>query len=174
MNRFLSACLVLAAVTAGGVRAADGEPTYDPLVKSGLVHCAFYRDYELDAATGDRVLVEGRSNSLTHFQGLHDDHARQISTRMAGSRRVRMIRTDRYLHFVDRIAGSMYLLTTVYGCLERDPHGICLKYGAMQSRHFDARALYDPDVVYEALRERSDPGFCDHSFIGIREAASRH
>jgi hypothetical protein len=30
--------------------------------------------------------------------------------------------------------------------------------------------LANPDAVYEALKDSSDPGFCDHSFIGIQEA----
>ena len=65
----------------------------------------------------------------------------------------------------------MYVLTTVYGCIDRDPKsGTCLSYGAMQSRHFDSRVLLEPDAVYEALKDSSDPGFCDHSFFGIQEA----
>jgi hypothetical protein len=66
----------------------------------------------------------------------------------------------------------MYVLTTVYSCLEEDPrNGTCLRYGAMQSRHFDTRVVSDPDAVFEALRDSSDPGFCDHSFINIQEAS---
>jgi hypothetical protein len=78
----------------------------------------------------------------------------------------------KYLHFVDRVAG-MYVLTTIYACIDRDARtGTCVTYGATQSRHFDARVLVDPDAVYEALKDSADPGFCDHSFIGIQEAAS--
>jgi hypothetical protein len=152
--------------------AADETGTFDNIVASRYVHCAFYRDYEIDGATGDRLLVEGHSSSLTHFQAIHDGHARQISTRMAGSRNVRVIRTDKYLHFVDEVAG-MYLLTTIYGCLDHDAKtGVCLTYGATQSRHFDPKVLTDPDAVYEALKASSDPGFCDHSFIGMQQAAA--
>jgi hypothetical protein len=161
-----------AAFASGGTSGADDVPVFAKLVQSRLVHCAFYREYEVDRLTGNLVLTEGRSNSLTHFQGINGDHARQISTRMAGSREVRVTRTAKYLHFIDQMAG-MYLLTTVYGCIEHDKHGVCLTYGAAQSRHFDARVLHDPDAVYEMLKDRSDPGFCDHSFIGIQEA-SRH
>jgi hypothetical protein len=162
---------VAALLPAGGF-GAEGAPVFAQLVKSRLVHCAFYRTYEVDKITGDLVLTEGRANSLTHFQGIRGDQARQISTRMAGARNVRVIRTDKYLHFVDEVAG-MYLLTTIYGCIDQDKHGVCMTYGATQSRHFDVRVLHDPDTVYEALKENSDPGFCDHSFIGIREAATR-
>ena len=152
-----------------GGMSADGASTFDKLVQSRLVHCAFYKAYEVDRVTGDLVLTEGRSNSLTHFQGIKDGRARQISTRMAGAREVRVSR-GKYLHFVDEVAG-MYILTTVYGCIDREKGGVCLAYGAMQSRHFDTRVLYDPDTVYEALRDNSDPGFCDHSFINVQEAS---
>ena len=150
--------------------AADGPSIFAKLVQSKFVHCAFYQAYEVDRLTGDLVLTEGRSSSLTHFQGIQGERARQISTRMAGAREVRVARTEKYLHFIDDVAG-MYVLTTIYGCLDRDRHGVCVKYGAMQSRHFDSRVLQDPDAVYEALKANSDPGFCDHSFIGIQEAS---
>jgi hypothetical protein len=152
--------------------AAQGAASFENLVASRYVHCAFYKAYEVDRKTGNLLLVEGRSNSLTHFQGIHDGQARQISTRMAGVRNVRMMNGGKYLHFVDHVAG-MYILTTVYDCLERDPRsGTCVVYGATQSRHFDPRVLSDPDRVYEALKGSADPGFCDHSFIGIQEASS--
>ncbi len=144
--------------------------TFDNLVQSRFVHCAFYKAYETDRASGDLVLVEGRSNSLTHFQGIEGNHARQITTRMAGARDVRVARTAKYLHFIDHIAG-MYVLTTVYDCIDRDKRGVCVTYGAMQSRHFDPRVLSDPDAVYEALKDSSDPGFCDHSFVNVQEAS---
>src|SRR5262245_50798704 len=148
----------------------EGASPFDKLVQSRLVHCAFYKAYEVDRLTGDLVLTEGHSESLTHFQGIKNGRARQISTRMAGARDVQLSRGAKYLHFVDRVAG-MYLLTTVYGCIERDKHGICVTYGAMQSRNFDPRSLTDPDAVYEVLKDISDPGFCDYSFSNVQEAS---
>jgi hypothetical protein len=142
-------------------------------VQSRYVHCAFYKSYEIDRVTGELLLVEGRSTSLTHFQAMDGARARQISTRVAGAREVKVMNTGRYLHFLDRVAG-MYVLTTIYNCLESDERkGVCLRYGAMQSRHFDTRVISDPDAVFEALRDHSDPGFCDHSFINIQEAQRR-
>lgn len=162
--------VLLAPLPAG---AAEGVSAFLNILQARYVHCAFYKAYENDPATGDRIMVEGRSQSLTHFQGIRDGQARQISTRGAGAREVRVFDRGKYLHFVDRVAG-MYMLTTVYGCLDRDPKsGTCLTYGATQSRHFDARVLVDPDAVYEALKDSADPGFCDHSFIGIQEAATQ-
>jgi len=147
--------------------------SYDNLVQSRFVHCAFYKAYDIDHATGDRIMVEGHSDTLTHFQRIDDGHALQITTRIAGARPVRVIKSSKYLHFIDDI-GGMYLLTTVYACLDRDPRtGTCVTYGAMQSRHFDARVLFDPDTVYERIRDLADPGFCDYSFIGLREAARK-
>jgi hypothetical protein len=155
-----------------GAAAASAQTTpYDNLVQARLVHCAFYKGYDIDRATGERIMVEGHSDTLTHFQRIDDDHARQITTRIAGAREVRVIKSAKYLHYVDDVNG-MYLLTTVYACLDRDARtGTCVTYGAMQSRHFDPGVLFDPDAVYERLRDVSDPGFCDHSFIGLREAA---
>jgi len=151
--------------------AAEGAATFGNLVQSRYVHCAFYKAYEVNRATGDLLLVEGRSNSLTHFQAINGGSARQISTRVAGARHVKVMNDGKYLHFVDHVSG-MYVLTTVYGCLDRDPRsGTCISYGAMQSRHFDPRVLTDPDAVYEALKDSSDPGFCDHSFVNVQEAS---
>jgi hypothetical protein len=169
LQRWLAAASIALLAPAADV-AAQGASTFDNLVQSRYVHCAFYKAYEVDRLTGDHVLVEGRSDTLTHFQGIDGDRARQITTRMAGAREVRVAHTGKYLHFIDPVAG-MYVLTTIYGCIDRDKRGICVTYGAMQSRHFDARVLSDPDAVYESLRTSSDPGFCDHSFFGIQEAA---
>src|SRR5688572_16608209 len=69
---------------------AQAQGIFDNLVQSRYVHCAFYKTYDVDRNTGDLVLVEGRSQSLTHFQAIHDGHARQISTRVAGARHVKM------------------------------------------------------------------------------------
>lgn len=165
LNRILFLAIFLFATAA-----AAQPPSYDNLVQSRMVHCAFYKGYDIDPATGDRIMVEGRSDTLTHFQRIDDEHAWQISTRLAGAREVRIVKTAKYLHYIDPING-MYLLTTVYACLERDERsGTCLMYGAMQTRQFDARVLSDPDSVYERIRDAAEPGFCDHSFIGLREA----
>jgi len=169
--RLAACCAGLLAPAAG--LAADAAATFANLLHARYVHCAFYKAYEADRATGDLVLVEGRSNSLTHLQRIGGGHARQISTRVAGARDVTVMDRGRYLHFVDYMAG-MYVLTTVYGCIERDPSsGTCVTYGAMQSRHFDPRVLTDPDSVYEELKADADPGFCDHSFVNLQEAATR-
>ena len=151
--------------------AAENAAAFVNLVHSRYVHCAFYKAYETDHPAGDLVLVEGQSNSLTHFQRIGGGHARQISTRVAGARDVRVLDRGKYLHFVDYMAG-MYVLTTVYGCIDRDAKsGTCVTYGATQSRHFDARVLTDPDAVYEELKASADPGFCDHSFVNVQEAS---
>jgi hypothetical protein len=165
--------LALAPLWPAAAPAAEGAAAFDNLVASRYVHCAFYRNYEVDSQTGDLLLVEGRSASLTHFQPLREGEARQISTRVAGARNVKVINSGKYLHFVDHVAG-MYVLTTVYTCLDRDSRtGVCVSYGATQSRHFDPKALSDPDAVYEALKGSADPGFCDHSFFNMQEAATR-
>jgi hypothetical protein len=79
----------------------------------------------------------------------------------------------RYLHYIERTAG-MYVVTTVYACLERDTQSnMCINYGAVNARHFDARVLREPDKVFEELQALAEPGFCDHSFIHLQEAANR-
>jgi len=167
----LKRTLAIAALLFASPASAQSTP-FDNLVQSRFVHCAFYKAYEVDAATGDLLMVEGRSSSLTHFQRMDGSRVRQISTRAAGAREVTVVNAAKYLHYIDAVAG-MYVLTTVYGCIDRDPRsGTCVTYGAMQSRHFDPRVLSDPDAVYESLKDSSDPGFCDHSFIGVQEASS--
>ncbi len=151
--------------------AQDSAKTrFDHLVSSPSVHCAFYRDYDIDPRTGDRLLVEGRSNSLTHFQRRRGERVRSIDTRRAGAVDVQVVQ-GRYLHYIERSAG-MFIVTTVYACLERDPQNdLCVNYGAVNARHFDTRVLREPDKVYEELQARAEPGFCDHSFIHLQEAA---
>ncbi len=145
---------------------------YDNLARSRFVHCAFYRAYAVDPTTGNRVLVEGRSDSLTHLQriGNERDRARAIYTGVAGARDVAVINTGKRLHYIDHMAG-MYVVTTIDSCLEHDERrGTCLVYGATQARHFDSRVLLEPDIVYQGIKANSDPGFCDYSFIGLQQA----
>ena len=147
----------------------DGVAQFDNLASSPYVHCAFYRQYEIDPRTGDRLLIEGLSDSLTHYQR-SGGRVLSIDTRRAGAVEARVLRGRKYLHYIEYGAG-MYVVTTVYACLERDPSGLCISYGAVNARHFDARVLDDPDAVYESLRARAEPGFCDHSFIHLQKAA---
>lgn len=152
--------------------AAQGTTQFDNLVRSPYVHCAFYRGYEIDARTGDRLLVEGRSNSLMHYQRRSDASMLAIDTRRAGARDAAVVRGKKYLHFIEYSAG-LYVVTTIYACLERDAQGTCMNYGAVNARHFDARVLRDPDAVYEELQAHAEPGFCDHSFINLQEASNK-
>ena len=166
------ALLLAMLVVPAAAPAAEGAAQFVNLERSRYVHCAFYKAYETDGSTGDLIMVEGQSNSLTHFQRIGAGHARQISTRVAGARDVRVMDRGKYLHFVDTMAG-MYVLTTIYGCIDHDPKSsVCVTYGATQSRHFNPRVLTDPDAVYEELRAESDVGFCDHSFINVQEAST--
>ncbi len=149
----------------------SGAYRFDLLVRSPSVHCAFYREYDIDPDTGGRLLVEGRSNSLTHYQRQRGQRVRSIDTRRAGAVEVQVVR-GRYLHYIERTAG-MFIVTTVYACLERDPKSdVCINYGAVNARHFDHRVLREPDRVYEELQASAEPGFCDHSFIHLQEAAA--
>ena len=176
--RGLLAAGVLAVLPAAGTPAADAaEDSFgadlNRLARARDVHCAFYKAYEIDPDTGDRVMVEGRSDVLAHYQDISVARAtaRQIHTRMAGSRDVKVVRTPRYLHFIDEAAGY-YQVTTVYGCLDHDARtGACRTYGAAATRHYNARVLREPDAVFERARPVSEPGFCDHGFVEAVEAA---
>ncbi len=166
--------LVLAACVPSAVTAAADQSEFAHLVRAAYVHCAFYKGYDTDPLTGDLVLVEGRADALMHFQAmdLKQSKARAIYTRMSGSRNVTMVQTGKAIHFIDNVAG-MYIMTTVHSCLNFDEkRGVCIAYGAVMSRHFDASVVYDPDGVYEKIKDNADPGFCDHSFIGTREAST--
>ena len=169
-------CVRLAGIAvlglAGGLHAAD-RTDFTNLAKSRYVHCAFYKGYETDPATGGPIMVEGRADSLVHFQNVDVAHAkaRAIYTRMSGSHEVTVIQTDKALHFIENVAG-MYMMTSVHSCLEYDEkRGACVMYGAVNSRFFDTAVLNDPDRIYEKIKTNADPGFCDYSFIGIQEAA---
>jgi hypothetical protein len=173
MRNLVRAAAFLAALLAGAaVLAAETASQFVNIERARYVHCAFYKAYDIDPATGDLIMVEGHSNSLTHFQRIGGGYARQISTRMAGAREVRVMDQGKYLHFIDDVAG-MYVLTTVYGCIDHDPKtGTCITYGATQTRHFDPRVLTDPDAVYEEWKAEADVGFCDHSFVNVQEATN--
>ena len=173
-SRFCGAVMALAALGFTGAACAVENTDFTYLARSRYVHCAFYKGYETDPATGGPIMVEGRADSLMHFQGVDAGHstARAIYTRLAGARDVTVIQTGKALHFIDNVAG-MYVMTTVHSCLEFDEkRGACIMYGAVNSRVFDSSVLNDPDKVYEKIKGQADPGFCDYSFIGTQEAAT--
>lgn len=173
MVRLLHGMVIGAALGAFVTATAADRSEFTNLAKSRYVHCAFYTSYETDPATGGPILVEGKADALMLFHGIDARRAsaRAIYTRMAGSRNVTVVQTGKAIHFIDNVAG-MYVMTTVDSCLDFDAkRGICVTYGAVNSRHFDASVLYDPDKVYEKIKNDADPGFCDHSFIGIQEAS---
>ena len=167
--RCLGFGLLLAAALPAAAQQSE-VAQFENLASSPFVHCAFYRQYDIDPATGQRLLVEGNSHSLTHYQRQHG-RLRSIDTRRAGARDAQLLRGKKYLHFIERSAG-LYVVTTIYACLERDARTeMCVNYGAMNARHFDSRVLRDPDAVFEELQAHAEPGFCDHSFLHLQEAA---
>lgn len=170
LRHAVSIAAALGAVTAA---LADEHTDFTNLARARYVHCAFYKSYDTDPATGGPIMVEGKADALMHFQGVDAKHekARAIYTRMSGMRNVTVIQTDKAIHFIDNVAG-MYIMTTVYSCLDYDEkHGVCATYGAVSSRLFDSSVLNDPDKVYEKIKNEAEPGFCDQSFIGLQAAA---
>ena len=169
------ALLVLAAVLGfAGAPEAVERTDFTHLARSRYVHCAFYKAYEFDPATGGPIMVEGRADSLVHFQNVDvkRSKANAIYTRSSGLHEVTVIQTEKALHFIENIAG-MYMMTSVHSCLEFDEkRGACVMYGAVNARLFDSTVLNEPDKVYEKIKDQADPGFCDYSFIGTREAAA--
>lgn len=174
LGRIAGMCVLV--VLAAASFAQAGEPTdFGNLARSRYVHCAFYKGYETDPATGGPIMVEGKADSLVHFQNVDVSQAkaRAIYTRMSGSHEVTVIQTGKALHFIENV-GGMYMMTTVHSCLEYDDkRGACVMYGAVNARLFDSGVLLDPDNVYEKIKRYADPGFCDYSFIGIQEAAGK-
>lgn len=169
-----AACVIAVAIAAIGTVQAAESIDFSQIARSRYVHCAFYKGYEKDPATGDPIMVEGKADSLVHFQNVDVKraHARAIYTRMSGAHEVTVVQTEKALHFIENVAG-MYMMTTVHSCLEYDEkRGTCVMYGAVNSRLFDPAVASEPDKVYEKIKNDADPGFCDYSFIGIQEAAS--
>jgi hypothetical protein len=167
----LVAVLVGHAVCACAAERAD----FIDLARASYVHCAFYKNYDLDPLTGEPLLVEGKADVLMHLQGIDVKRAkaRAIYTRMSGQREVTVIQTDKALHFIDSVEG-MYVMTTVYSCIDYDEkRRACVAYAAVNSRVFDSLVLSDPDAVFEKIKDHAELGFCDHSIITTREAAQR-
>ena len=163
------------ALGAAGAASAADRTDFTHLANSRYIHCAFYKGYETDPATGGPIMVEGKADSLVHFQNVDvkNAKARAIYTRMSGSHDVTVIQTSKAIHFIENVAG-MYMMTSVHSCLEFDEkRGACIQYGAVNSRVFDSQVLNEPDKVYEKIKGDADPGFCDYSFIGIQEAATK-
>jgi hypothetical protein len=140
-------CLAVAG-SAYPARAAE-RTDFTNFAKARYVHCAFYKGYETDPATGGPIMVEGRADSLVHFQNVDVKRSRAsaIYTRSSGLHEVTVIQTAKALHFIENIAG-MYMMTSVNSCLEFDEkHGACVMYGAVNARLFDSAVLNDPDKV---------------------------
>lgn len=172
--RFSLFLLMIGVLGSGPVVQAAERTDFTNLARSRYVHCAFYKGYETDPSTGGPIMVEGRADSLVHFQNVDAARAtaRAIYTRISGAHEVTVIQTGKAMHFIKNIAG-MYLMTSVHSCLEFDEkRGACVMYGAVNSRVFDSMVLSEPDKVYEKIKDKADPGFCDYSFIGIQEAAT--
>jgi hypothetical protein len=172
--RLFNLLLCLAAVGSSFPACAAERTDFTQFAKARYVHCAFYKGYETDPATGGPIMVEGKADSLVHFQNVDVKRAKAsaIYTRSSGLHEVTVIQTAKALHFVENIAG-MYMMTSVNSCLEFDEkRGACVMYGAVNARVFDSMVLNEPDKVYEKIKDQADPGFCDYSFIGIQEAAT--
>ncbi len=52
------------------VRGAAERTDFTQLAQSRYVHCAFYKGYETDPATGGPIMVEGKADSLVHYQNV--------------------------------------------------------------------------------------------------------
>lgn len=172
--RFGVLLMMIGVLGPAGAACAAERTDFTNLARSRYVHCAFYKGYETDPSTGGPIMVEGRADSLVHFQNVDAARAtaRAIYTRISGAYEVTVIQTGKAMHFIKNIAG-MYLMTSVHSCLEFDEkRGACVMCGAVNSRVFDSMVLSEPDKVYEKIKDKADPGFCDYSFIGIQEAAA--
>ena len=103
----LCAGLIAAGLGASSAAVAADHSDLARLAKARFVHCAFYKSYEIDPATGGPIMVEGRADALMHFQGVDAKHgrARAIYTRMSGARDVTVIQTAKAIHFIDNVAG---------------------------------------------------------------------
>lgn len=142
---------------------------FDTLTRARFIHCAFFRAAPL--ADRDAAPPERKAEVLLHYQGdgRSQDRWRVISTTASGAREVRVVRTERAVHFIDRLAG-LYSVTTVFGCNARDRRSAqrpCVTYGATHALHFDTSVYHQPDRVFDALKPAASHGFCDHSFAGI-------
>jgi hypothetical protein len=82
-----------------------------------------------------------------------------------------VIQTSKSLHFIDNVSG-MYIMTTIYSCLDYNEDSKCVSYGAVNSMLSDPTVLTEPNSVLEKIRTVTDLGFCDCGFfIGVQEAA---
>jgi hypothetical protein len=51
-------------------------------------------------------------------------------------------------------------------------HGLFLT--PLGTVRLDSLVLRDPDAVFEELQAHAEPGFCDHSFVHLRNATATH
>jgi hypothetical protein len=145
---------------------------FDALLSARSIHCEFYRSVRpADAPEpGDPGIT---AELLIHYGALNRSRtrAKAVSTHGAGAREIRIMRTDKAVHFVEHSAG-MFSVTTVFGCNRRERSasaGRCTSYGAVHARHFDSAVMWEPDKVFENYRPLGNHGFCDHGFVTTGE-----
>ena len=162
------------------VLAVAGAPShagdFDDLVNASAIHCEFFASVRAANEPGARTDTP-EPDFLVHYAGMNRDRtrARVVSTRNAGSREVAVVRTGKAVHFVAHAAG-VYMVTTVFGCNERDLRTDarkCISFAAANSRHFDASVHWQPDQVFERDRHLASHGFCDHSTIDVSGRSSQ-
>ena len=167
MPMLRSALTLLAAL--GVTAPACAERDFDELLKSHYIHCAFFRN----TGTLENSQDERKAQILVHYHGIDKkgESARMISTDSSGARKVRVIRTEHAVHFIEDSVG-LFVMTTVFGCNERDRRPgkhHCITYGATNLRLFDTTVLSQPDKVFETYKHLANHGFCDHSFFGAAQ-----
>src|SRR3954468_16753114 len=106
MNRRRPVCTALVALLGfTGMASAAERTDFSQIARSRYIHCAFYKGYETDPATGDPIMVEGKADSLVHFQNVDvkGATANAIYTRMSGSHKVTVIQTQKAIHFIENV-----------------------------------------------------------------------
>lgn len=153
----------LAAIAAS----TEANQAFDDLVKAKYVHCAFFRNSVSGNGSGNPYTEED-AELLLYFEevDVSRHRARTISTRLAGSRDVTVLRGKTGVHFVDNVAGSVNV-TTVFACQAWEFRGgkdTCWKFSAANIWHFDFSVYSDPDAAFEKYKADASYGFCDFSF----------
>ena len=164
-------CSIPALIAALGLaHGAQPANDFDELINAQAIHCEFFpgvRPAHAPLGRAEPIAPE----LLVHYGGMNRERtrARVVSTRVAGSREVVVVRTEKAVHFVDHAAG-VFMVTTVFVCHEREQRSHarrCISFGAVNSRHFDASVHWQPDDVFERYRHLANHGFCDHSSTAV-------
>lgn len=138
------------------------NPLAAAALAAGELICEFsdgYRRSLLAAIAG----APPRTELMLVYEAVKADSAEVISSAKPGRNPVRVVATDRYVHFIQD-EGPSVRVTTLTGCTRtkwHDGEETCTQWSAQHAWHFDTSARFAPDEAFERLPAGVATGTCE-------------